>query len=109
MVLALLFEICRLFGGFFASPDLMQEYPGWSFADAFSYLKYCFVGAALNELQGQQYSCAAGIICKITTGDQIIVASGYDSYTIGYCAGILVVFIVGCRLLAYASLRFIKT
>jgi hypothetical protein len=33
---------------------------------------------------------------------------GYDRYTIDFCGGILVAYIVICRLLAYLGLRFIK-
>jgi ATP-binding cassette subfamily G (WHITE) protein 2 len=40
VVLSVLFEISRLFGGFFTSPEMLHEYPHWKFADALSYLKY---------------------------------------------------------------------
>ena len=33
---------------------------------------------------------------------------GYDQYTVGFCAGILVVYIFGARLVAYLALRFFK-
>eukprot|EP00981_Chlorochromonas_danica_P000564 scaffold131_cov174-Ochromonas_danica.AAC.1 len=108
VVLCLLFEICRLFGGFFASPTLMETVPDWSFADALSYLKYCFIGAAINELTDLTIDCPEGQKCAITSGEQIIKNNGYDDYTIGYCIGIAFVFIVGNRLLAYLALRFIK-
>jgi hypothetical protein len=40
----------------------------------------------------------------------MINAFGYNrhDYSIGYCAGILVVYIVGCRLFSYLALRYIK-
>ena len=108
VVLSLLFEICRLYGGFFASPAQMEEIPGWRFADILSYIKYAFVGIAINELDGLELHCDPGQTCTYTTGNQIMKVNGYDDYTIGFCIGILFVLIVGFRLLAYLGLRFIK-
>ncbi len=108
VVLCLLFEICRLYGGFFASPKQIDEIPNWKFADALSYIKYTFIGVALNELDGLELECSPGEKCTYTSGEQISKAFGYDQYSIGFCIGILIVLIVGCRLLAYAGLRFIK-
>ncbi len=76
-----------------------------------SYLKYVFVGVAINELEGLNYSCTdAKIAAKICIhkGEQTMERFGYDQYTISFCGGILVVYIVGCRLGAYLALRFIK-
>lgn len=36
-VLAFVFEVCRLFDGFFASPAQMKQFPKWTFADALSW------------------------------------------------------------------------
>jgi ABC-type multidrug transport system ATPase subunit len=110
IVLSCLFEMCRLYGGFFASPaqiDIPRMHP-WRFADGLSYIKYAFVGVALNEFDGLELSCAPGKHCTYTHGHDIAHDKGYDEYTIGFCAGILVVFIVGSRLLAYLALRFIR-
>ncbi len=118
VALSLLLEISRLYGGFFTSPkqlDIPKNY-GWKFADALSYLKYTFVGVAVNELEGLQYTCTdaekatlakAGGVC-VVRGEQTMADKGYDEYTIGFCAGILVVYIVGCRVVAYGALRFFK-
>lgn len=108
VVLAFTFEVCRLFGGFFASPAQMEMYPKWAFADALSFIKYAFVGVTITQLQGLELSCPTGQTCAITRGSQIIAANGYDQYTSGFCIGILFVLIVGARLLAYLALRFIK-
>ncbi len=110
IVLSCLFEMCRLYGGFFASPAQINiaRMHSWRFADGLSYIKYAFVGIALNEFHGLELSCPAGKKCQYTTGEQIIHDKGYDEYSIGFCAGILVVFIVGCRLVAYGGLRFIR-
>jgi ATP-binding cassette subfamily G (WHITE) protein 2 len=111
VVLSLLLELSRLYGGFFTSPAQLDLYPGWRFADALSYLKYTFVGVALNELDGLKLSCTnaqrAAKTC-IPDGETIMVQKGYDQYSIGFCAGILAVYIVGCRIVAYLGLRFIK-
>ncbi len=109
IVLSCLFEMCRLYGGFFASPAqiaIPRMHP-WRFADALSYLKYAFVGVALNEMHGLDLTCTPGKACT-HTGEAIIEAKGYDEYTIGYCAGMLVMYICAYRILAYIGLRLIK-
>lgn len=109
VVLSLLFEICRLYGGFFTSPaQLSDGFENWKWLDALSYIKYAFVGTALNELTGLQFDCPKGSTCTITTGEQVIEMRGYDQYNIGMCAGILVLYIVGCRFIAYLGLRFVR-
>ena len=108
VVLSFAFEVCRLFGGYYTSPALLEEYPDWRFADALSYIKYAYVGIALNELEGQTYSCPYGKSCAVTNGDQLIAKYGYDTYTIGSCFGYILVLIVGYRLLAYFGLRYLK-
>ena len=111
MVLSLFLEISRLYGGFFTSPMQLKDHEGWRFADALSYLKYTFVGVAINELEGLELSCTASEISKgtcVSTGETIMAQRGYDEYTVGFCAGILIVYIVGCRIFAYLALRFIK-
>jgi ATP-binding cassette, subfamily G (WHITE), member 2 len=115
VVLSLLLELSRLYGGFFTSPRQLDEYPGWRFADALSYLKYTFVGVAVNELHGLKLDCvtSAGAAVDpskcVTTGEQIMASKGYDEYSMGFCAGILIVYIIGTRLVAFLALRFIKT
>lgn len=111
VVLSGCFEICRLYGGFFTSPAQLLEYPDWKFADALSYIKYCFVGVALNELKGLELSCTDAQIAKntcVSTGEQIMEQKGYDQYQEDFCVGILIVYIVGCRVLAFLALKLIK-
>jgi hypothetical protein len=74
-----------------------------------SYIKYAFVGVALNELQGLKLSCGsvAASACT-TTGEAIMASKGYDQYTEGFCAGMLVVYIVITRFIGYLGLRYIK-
>lgn len=69
------------------------------------------MGVAVNEMEGLTYTCTAAEIAAnkcVTTGEQTMKEKGYDQYTVGFCAGILVVYIVGCRIVAYLALRFIK-
>jgi ATP-binding cassette subfamily G (WHITE) protein 2 len=103
-----MFEASRLYGGFFASPKLLEQIPDWKFVDALSYLKYTFLGIAINELEDLTLECVPGQKCTYTKGSQIMAAMGYDRYTKEYCAGLLIVLIIGWRLLAYLGLRFIK-
>lgn len=114
VTLSLALEITRLYGGFFTSPKQLVSgnFDGWKFADALSYLKYTFVGCAVNELTGLKYTgCtdvrqAAGSC--VQTGEQTMAIMGYDQYSVGFCAGIMVVYIFGARTVAYLALRFFK-
>lgn len=109
VALCFLFEVSRLFGGYYTSPKLLDQYPDWRFADALSYIKYAYVALALNRLTSLHISCdTKSAPCAITRGQDLIVQYGYDQYTIGACIGYLIVLIVGFRLIGYASLRFIK-
>ena len=108
VVLCFAFEASRLFGGYYTSPALLHQYPDWKFADALSYIKYAYVGMALNELHGLTFTCDPGQTCTITTGHQLIQKFGYDNYTIGSCFGYLILLIFGFRFLAYLGLKYLK-
>ena len=111
VILSLLLELSRLYGGFFTTPHQLLSYPQWTFVDVLSYLKYAFVGVAVNELSGLTLTCTEKEVANgscISTGEAIMKTSGYDQYTVPFCAGILVVYIIGMRILAYLALRFIK-
>ena len=45
---------------------------------------------------------------KYYTGHQLNAYYGYSRYTMEFCGGILVVYIVVCRIIAYLGLRYIK-
>lgn len=109
VILGLCFEICRLYGGFFTSPKQINtpEYAKWKWLDALSYIKYSFVGVALNELNGLEFTCPDGN-CLITSGEQVSAQKGYDEYNIPFCAGILVLYIIGCRFFGYMGLKLVK-
>eukprot|EP01034_Spumella_vulgaris_P039627 gene39627-48969_t len=83
-----LFEMCRLYGGYYSSPAQIDipRMQSWKFADGLSYIKYAFVGIALNELDGLDISCAPGKTCQYTHGADIAHDKGYDEYTMGFCA-----------------------
>jgi ATP-binding cassette, subfamily G (WHITE), member 2 len=111
VVMAGIFEMCRLYGGFFTSPLQLKDYPHWKFADALSYIKYAFVSVALNELTGLELTCTQAQKDSgrcITSGQTIIEQRGYDQYNQSFLFGILIVYIVGARLIAYCGLRFFK-
>lgn len=110
VVLSFFLEWCRLWGGFFASPAQMKvDAPHWKFAQMLSFMNWSFLGLAQNELKDLPLSCYPGKSpCTNNNGNVIIAANDYDEFSIGECAGILIVYVVGCRLLAYIGLRYIK-
>jgi ATP-binding cassette subfamily G (WHITE) protein 2 len=93
IVLAAVYEISRLYGGWFISPKLLFQYPNWKFADSLSYIKYAFVGVSLNENDGLLITCTQSeldstnkcIIPPINTppytGEAFNSFYGYDNYT----------------------------
>lgn len=111
VILSAVFEVSRLYGGFFTSPVQLLEHHEWKFIDSLSYIKYTFVGVALNELEGLELSCTASEVAAktcIASGEEIMTQKGYDQYSIGFCAGMLLLYIFICRLFGYLALRFIK-
>lgn len=111
IVLSMLFEITRLYGGFFIKPSQMVDYPEWKFAFESSFLKYVYVGACVNELTGLDLTCTSSQVQSgkcVETGEELMAYQGYDDYSIGYCFGILIVYIMACRFLSYVALRYIK-
>ncbi|CAF3879499.1 unnamed protein product [Rotaria magnacalcarata] len=108
-VLPLALEITRLFGGFFLAPSRLPTYFVW--LDAISYVKYTFVGTALNELSGLKLTCTAAEIAEhscITTGEYYINDRGYGYISIGGCIGVLLGYIIFCRIVAFLGVRFLK-
>jgi len=108
-VLPLALEVSRLFGGFFLAPSRLPAYFAW--LDALSYIKYTFVGTALNELQGLTLTCTtadynAGVC--YTSGSEIIKERGFDYINIGGCIGALLAYILFCRIVAFLGVRFLK-
>uniref|UniRef100_A0A914P039 ABC transporter domain-containing protein n=1 Tax=Panagrolaimus davidi TaxID=227884 RepID=A0A914P039_9BILA len=107
-VLPMALEVFRLFGGFFLSPANLPKYFSW--LDALSYVKYSYVGIALNELQGLKLSCedtAPNANC-IPDGETTIRTLGLDYINIGGCIGCLIGYIIICRTIAYFGVRFLK-
>jgi len=108
-VLPMVFEIVRLFGGFFLAPASLPKYFSW--LDALSYIKYVYVGIGLNELRGLKLTCTQADIDAnkcITNGETTIANLGFDYITIWGCALILISFIIIYRILAYLGIRFLK-
>ena len=105
-VLPLALEVTRLFGGFFLAPKFLPGYFVW--LDAISYVKYTFVGMALNELHGLNITCTTKPPEACPHGYKIIEAKGYDYISIGGCVGVLICYIFICRLIAFLGIRFLK-
>ncbi|CAF2346165.1 unnamed protein product [Rotaria sp. Silwood2] len=108
-VLPLALEITRLFGGFFLAPSRLPTYFAW--LDALSYVKYTFVGIALNELQGLTLTCTDADRAKyscIESGEALIIERGYNYISIGGCIGVLIGYIIFCRIIAFLGVRFLK-
>lgn len=119
VIVAAAYEICRLYGGWFISPFLMDTYPDWKFADALSYIKYAFVGVSLNENDGLLLTCTTTELSAGKCAMPPLTAApfdgaaynkfyGYDLYTIDYCFGLLIAYIIIARIIAYIALRTIK-
>ena len=110
IVLPLFFECGRLFGGFFLPPSQLPVYFSW--LDALSYVKYTYTGISLNELTDLTYTCEVAEmrdgVCPTMSGAQVIDRLGLDFITRDQAAGILILFIVFCRFVAYLGLRFVK-
>ena len=117
-VLPMVLEVTRLFGGFFLAPARLPKYFSW--LDALSYIKYTFVGACLNELGGLRLTCPSNstivsnstsntttAVC-ITDGEYFIGERGYNYISIGGCIGVLLSFVIFCRLVAFLGVRFLK-
>ncbi|GIL62771.1 hypothetical protein Vafri_16946 [Volvox africanus] len=111
-VLPMALEVCRLFGGFFLSPANIPNYFKW--LNALSYVQYTYVGISLNELHGLELYCTPSQLnpktgqCPTTAGEQTIKALGLDYISIGGCAGVLIGYILFCRVVAYLGVRYIK-
>ena len=116
-VLPMVLEVTRLFGGFFVAPSRVPNYLSW--IDALSYIKYTFVGSALNELSGLKLSCEGLKVTAVNTtysvsakcieiGETLIDERGYDYINIGGCIAVLIAFIIFCRACAFLGVRFLK-
>ena len=120
------FEVNRLYGGFYFSPQLLlSSFAAWEFLSFLSYINYVFIGVAINELAGVEYTCGGGGSdggtgssgsgsgsgsggCEIHTGDQLIHLQGYDRYSVPLCAGAVLAYCAVMRLVAYVALRCMK-
>jgi len=112
VVMSLAFEICRLYGGFFISPLQMTEEKAWQFAEDLSYLRFAFVGVAINEFSDLKLHCLPNQLkngqCPYTEGEQVMKLYGYNLTSLGFNIGFLLCLIIGFRFVAYLALRFIK-
>eukprot|EP00953_Heterococcus_sp_UTEX-ZZ885_P004665 3011-Heterococcus_DN1.PRE.4 len=94
-VLPMALEVSRLFGGFFLSPKNLPAYFAW--LDAVSYVKYAYIGAALNENDGLVLTCTktelkfnskGESICPVTSGAQVMADLGREYHLYIACTEI---------------------
>jgi ATP-binding cassette subfamily G (WHITE) protein 2 len=74
-------------------------------------VKYTYVAIATNELSGLTLTCTPAEVAAskcITSGETTIQTLGLSQYSIPLCAGVLVVYIIVCRFMAYLGLRLLK-
>lgn len=79
-------------------------------------MKYGYIGLCINEYTGLELQCGttanpsgACVPSKDTyLGETTMATFGYDRYTVGYCAGCMIVYIAVCRITSYLALRFLK-
>lgn len=105
VILPVVLELSRLFGGFFLPPALLPSYFEW--LDPLSYVKYAFLAVVNNELQDLSTCTPAGV-CSVTAANAIITSNQYDYLTAGPCIGVLIAFVVFTRFVAYVFLLFKK-
>jgi len=112
VIMACYLEIARLYCTFYMSPALMNSYPQWQWITNFSYLKYSFIGLALNQLTDQEFYCKPDEfvegVCLITNGNQVIAENEYDMYDKDDQFWQYILFIIVARFAGYLCIRFIK-
>lgn len=100
-------EVCRLMGGFFMPPSNLPAYFSW--LDALSYVKYSYVGIALNEFKGLTFTCDGfNTTCPVQDGEQVIETFGLDYISIGGCFGVLCAFVIFFRFWTFIAFKFLK-
>jgi ABC-type multidrug transport system ATPase subunit/ABC-type multidrug transport system permease subunit len=109
-VLPMALEVSRLFGGFYLSPANLPTYFSW--LDALSFVKYAYVGIALNELTDLTLTCSSSQMvngeCPISDGEQVIALNGFDKFTMTGCAFALVAFVILARFFAFVAVKYLK-
>jgi hypothetical protein len=105
VILPVILELSRLFGGFFLPPALLPSYFKW--LDPLSYVKYAYLGVANNELSDLPLKDAAGVY-STTAANALVGSLKLDYLSTGPCIGVLIAFIVFTRAVAYVFLLFKK-
>jgi ABC-type multidrug transport system permease subunit len=112
IVLPLIMELSRLFGGFYLAPSNLPVYFSW--LDALSYIKYAYVGLSLNELEGLELTCTPkerlpSGLCPYPDGQKSIDNLGLDYISLGGCIGVLCGYVGFTWIVAFLAVRFIKS
>lgn len=108
-IMPFLFEMNRLFAGFFIQPNLTPNYFKW--LQYLCYSTYGFIGASLNEFQDLKFICDSNELikndCPIKNGNQVLHLKGFDIFSVEKCFYGLLIYIFITKLLSYISLRFL--
>jgi ABC-type multidrug transport system ATPase subunit len=105
LVLPLLLEVCRLFGGFFIAPTDTKDGVHWIMR--LSYLNWAYGALAWNDMEDRTFGCAKPPCNVPRTGEAKMAALGLDEMTKGQYVGGLIAFIVICQVLTYLGVRFV--
>jgi hypothetical protein len=105
LILPLVMEANRLFGGFFVAPVDQKYYFLW--LDRLSYIHYGYIGIAVTELRDLPLTCTKPP-CAYSNGSQQIAAMQLDEFTALEAIFILILYIFVCFLLGYGGMRWLK-
>lgn len=104
VILPVMLEMSRLFGGFFLPPALLPDYFVW--LDPLSYVKYAYLAVVNNELEGLTLCHPVTQVCSSAPAQQVIRDNQLDYMVAGPCIGVLIAFVIFTRAVAYVFLLF---
>lgn len=105
IILPMMMEVWRLFGGFYVPPSQSPIYYVW--LDHLDYLWYAYIGIAVNELTGLEFTCDVQP-CDPATGEDVIESMEYDSLSLGGYIGVMIGFWIAFVIGNYIAIRLLK-
>ena len=109
-VFPFLVTIPVLFGLYFITP--VPSYFDW--LATISFVRYSYMAVSINEFSGLRFTCQPselirnGTTCPITSGVQVLRDSYFTTFTMWWCALVLIIIFAVLRLTAFLSSRYIK-
>jgi len=92
-----------MFAGFYIN---LENIPIWlRWLSNFSYVRWAFVSFAINEFEGETFTCTQQGAC-IATGEQELQTLSFSGYTLGESIRNVILLIAGFHILALLFLRF---